>query len=428
MKKRQGSVLALVLMIFSIVMVFGTVSISIALNESGQSIRHENKTKAYYIARSGAEAVEAALLQMGKEEKEDLTKELDKSSILVEPINIKGNIANVTIVKESSNKIAIKSKAKVDNVDETVTKVMEVYLETENIIYNMEYPIYALGNLLIEGGTIEGNIGSNKKIHINGWPTINKKYEAHLVDKANFTKQNKEMAPSLKVKDGNPEKAFMNIAIESPPANNSPYNYFANTNSGDRYFYNSDYYYNKFVVSEKILLKFDTKEGDITLVTNHFDVHGDIEIIGSGNLNLIILDSFQYQGDFNINGESEKLNIFYYGQKDFIWPNNGSSIKTSLYITGSPLIIKSGDFEGQIFSNGNDVKINNEGGIFNVAVYAPLSDIDIIGGKLSGVIVGKDIYIRNSGPIISFNSNYSTIKVPSNIETNIIKFTPGYYR
>lgn len=55
LKNRIGSTLALTLMVFAVLMIFATFILSFMVTENKQAMYHQNKTQAYYIARSGAD-------------------------------------------------------------------------------------------------------------------------------------------------------------------------------------------------------------------------------------------------------------------------------------------------------------------------------------------------------------------------------------
>jgi hypothetical protein len=58
----KGSVLALTIMVFAVLMIFGTFTLSFMKTENTQSLQHTYKAQAYYYARSGVETVEKALI------------------------------------------------------------------------------------------------------------------------------------------------------------------------------------------------------------------------------------------------------------------------------------------------------------------------------------------------------------------------------
>ena len=63
LRSREGSTLALTIIIFAVLMIFATFTMGFMVTENKQSIFYQNKTQAYYIAKSGADIIETALNQ-----------------------------------------------------------------------------------------------------------------------------------------------------------------------------------------------------------------------------------------------------------------------------------------------------------------------------------------------------------------------------
>jgi hypothetical protein len=59
---RKGSTLALTIIIFAVLMIFATFTLGFMVTENKQAMYHQYKVKAYYAARSGAEAAQKAVL------------------------------------------------------------------------------------------------------------------------------------------------------------------------------------------------------------------------------------------------------------------------------------------------------------------------------------------------------------------------------
>ena len=172
MKNRKGSSLVLVLMVFSVLMVLSTFIVGFMVTENKQSLYHQHKTQAYYIARGGAVAVEAAILKMDEAQIDKLNKELDKGEVEIDEIDIDGNIANV-VVKRDGDKLNIESVASVRDVVEKVTKVMETETISTGSI-EIDLAIFSHGDIIFDNGTINGDIGTNGDIRIinDSNPTI----------------------------------------------------------------------------------------------------------------------------------------------------------------------------------------------------------------------------------------------------------------
>lgn len=144
LRNKKGSTLATVLIVFSVLMIFGVFILSFMVNENKMAINHQKKTQAYYVARSGAVAVEAAILEMdivndipsfealllgGKDIK---VKEIDFTGVVGTPAK-----ANVTI-SPYGNDILVTSTGIINGVEETVKKV---------VMNNINTPIIAISKL-----------------------------------------------------------------------------------------------------------------------------------------------------------------------------------------------------------------------------------------------------------------------------------------
>jgi hypothetical protein len=151
-KNRKGSTLALTIMIFAVLMIFATFTLSFMVTENKQAMYHQNKTQAYYIAKSGAEITEAAITNhlmslfdtAGVAGFNSYISALDNSNPhLVTLENDLGGIdtISVSIVDMDGNKVlAIDSKAIYKGVDETVRKlVWSKLITTTNIGQTVNY-------------------------------------------------------------------------------------------------------------------------------------------------------------------------------------------------------------------------------------------------------------------------------------------------
>ncbi|NLL82194.1 MAG: hypothetical protein GX231_07810, partial [Tissierellia bacterium] len=103
LKSRKGSTLLLTLMVFAILMIFVTFISGFMLTENKQAMFHQNKMQAYYIARGGAEAVEAAILGMDEDGVEELEDKLKNGIVDIGQLDIGGNKAYVTVSKDGEN-------------------------------------------------------------------------------------------------------------------------------------------------------------------------------------------------------------------------------------------------------------------------------------------------------------------------------------
>lgn len=105
-KNREGSTFALTLMVFAVLMIFATFILSFMVTENKQAMYHQNKTQAYYLARSGAEAVETAILGIyndvdNSKEITFFNKIFNDKNLNVDNIEVNGNDVGVSLELEN---------------------------------------------------------------------------------------------------------------------------------------------------------------------------------------------------------------------------------------------------------------------------------------------------------------------------------------
>lgn len=163
-KNRKGSTLALTLIIFVVLLIFATFILSFMVTENKQAMYHQNKTQAYYIARSGADVVDSAIRKQLRTIFEN-----DGSNTMNEYINNKLDSSHITLysddalnalgadsldVKTSiveindSDVLAIDVKAVYNGTSESIRKVLTSYLtkssSSEGVYEHQGLPIVAI--------------------------------------------------------------------------------------------------------------------------------------------------------------------------------------------------------------------------------------------------------------------------------------------
>jgi hypothetical protein len=162
LENRKGSTLALTIMIFAVLMIFATFTLGFMVTENKQAMYHQNKTQAYYIARSGAEAVEESIKNDFNNIVPKISEDPDNPTNAVITYNGKdfeGNSknknANIILTKTETNKIeyntptsrvvtdydvSIISQALINGVSEEVEKVLKVSI-TDDYQVSLTKPI-----------------------------------------------------------------------------------------------------------------------------------------------------------------------------------------------------------------------------------------------------------------------------------------------
>jgi len=117
LKNENGSALPLVLVIILILGILGSMLLFLNITEARQVAREEKRVQAYYIAKSGAQAMAEYIINY-PEEVENLTTEVSSNSTKLG----KGEVT-VNLFK-SDEEIVIISTGKVDTVENEVTLIL----------------------------------------------------------------------------------------------------------------------------------------------------------------------------------------------------------------------------------------------------------------------------------------------------------------
>lgn len=108
----KGGALVLVIIILAVFSILGVTLLTISLTENKQAIYQEKKVQAYYIARSGAEAVGSYIINHPKENL------IDQNS---EPTTLGRGSFQIKVPRGEDRAIIIKSTGRVDSVIQVVT-------------------------------------------------------------------------------------------------------------------------------------------------------------------------------------------------------------------------------------------------------------------------------------------------------------------
>lgn len=134
LKNDRGATLILIIVVFSVIVMLGTVMFTLQMAEAKTSIRHRNETEAYYIARS---AVESAVVAIDNKESDllvEIVKETPDTIVLdqFQVLDSSGttvlanfNTASVEITKINSHQIRVSGTAEVSGVEETESVIMD---------------------------------------------------------------------------------------------------------------------------------------------------------------------------------------------------------------------------------------------------------------------------------------------------------------
>ena len=155
LRNRKGSTLALTIIIFAVLMIFATFTMGFMVTENKQSIYYQNKTQAYYIAKSGADIIGEAL-----NEKLLSITDIDEHNDYIKlytggkPVSVGiDGIVNLTVNFESingNNVLTITTTAKYPNNDSGVFQTVKKVIYNNRSLTTSEYFIPNLDGKLFQ--------------------------------------------------------------------------------------------------------------------------------------------------------------------------------------------------------------------------------------------------------------------------------------
>ncbi|MST99872.1 PilX N-terminal domain-containing pilus assembly protein [Tissierella pigra] len=427
MRNRKGSTIVMTLIVFTVLMIFGISILNLMVNENKMSLYHQYKTQAYYIARAGAEAVEAAILEMDEEELEKLNEKLeDNNKVDVEEILIGEGKAKEELIKED-NVLTIKSIGEVKGVKNILSKIMKEELRKGKT--KIDYAIFSSGDIKLGNGTIEGNIGTNHSVIVaNGNPNLNG--DIYLTEKGNLSAPDwweKSWVKTHYIKSGK-EIHYESIKFPSFPINNSNIDLIQGGSNQTTISTSKDY--NKFEVNANTKIYIDNTKEDIILKIKQFNLNnGHIILLGNNKLTIYVENMVIGSGStINYEGNQKNTNVFYYGASRLIISGN-QKLFANLYINNSELELGgSGSIVGNVYSNGGNIFLSGNSDITKGLIYAPKTDINFTGsGKAYGAVIGKTVNISGGGKVV-YDPNYVDNSIIGGESTEKILFKPSHYK
>jgi predicted acyltransferase (DUF342 family) len=467
LKNTKGSTLILAVVVLSVLMILATSIMSFMLAEHKQAIFHQNKTKAYYTAKSGAAAVEAAILKMNESQLEELEKSLPISSVNIQGLQDGNSSLSVRLDKEDGALVII-STASVNGVKEVVEKVLYGITSGETI--RVEHALFSNNDITMSGSaTITGSIATNGSIHVSGNPNIR---DIYLLD-------GERLNPPYANWLSNWQEQYREYRLSSPvvfppfdfpsfpvfPVNHSTKDFSLSGTDSHTVYESTDY--RNLTINSNTSFYIDTSSGDITLNIKKLELSqghivilggnkvrinvGDLIIGGSSTINsngnpknltihknnssevnisgdnIIKGDIYIERGDLFVSGSASIVgNVYTKG--DRINLSGAQSIVGTLFIENGDLTISgSGQVHGSIFSNGDKVTLSGSAKMAKGILYAPNASIIFSGsGNVEGAVISGETELSGSG-LILYNPEYvNNASVPS-----VVKHTGyerGYYR
>lgn len=353
-KTQNGMTMIIVLIVIFVFTVLGVVIWQYGINSVKQADKSCKQKQAYYIARSGAEAISSYILN--STDTATVKDKIDSlSGISSMPVNIEEGYFTVTLKRDGSD-IIIESVGYYKG--ETSAAALEIKEITDtgmppNIFKNT---IFATGSI-----TLNGNVNIIGSLESNGRITINGSSKPEYVE--------------------NSPKTYPGVIF---PQNNSITDLTVGKNKTK--YIDTDGFYDEINIDKGGILQFNLTGGDLTIVANNTIVSGEIRIQGTGRLVLFTknLKTSSNHGEINIYNESLTIESFL-----VIMPPAGSNVgifdvnrfRGLLYAPGAKVKLHGKDsftgamIAGDVTNSGNtDVTFVNEASFITGSYFEGIID------------------------------------------------------
>lgn len=409
LKKRKGSVLSFIIIIFSVLTILGTFTVSFMVTENKQSIHYNNKAQAYYHSRSGAEIVEKALIERMNSFDNDVTKQkefVDKFDVATEVDVDLDYLRNypITVKTETLN------GKKILTVSSTVTY--------QNITQTVKKGIYSTSSMISSQGFLPGSgelfiyLGDQvpqEKLNNGKSRSIPEEYVSKVPDeeKSRYKTQDIEVNPD----NYNEEFEFIEFDNVEREYYFKPGLNTIDDDSEGLYFIDGDLRLTNGV-------EFD---GDFNIyIKGKLKIDGTVKF--NGNTNIYVNETVDFGDDVDLQGaksnSKNKLGIYIFNSlnKEIsvtnynfgTTSNNGKfKIQANLYVNNGNVNLgfpKDAVIDGHLVYNGNqDVNIktnsNSNDRLITGSIYAPLGTVQLgiysykIATILGGQVIGNSINV-----------------------------------
>lgn len=451
-RKRKGSTLAFTIIIFAVLMVLGTFSLSFMLTENTQSLHHKNKAQAFYYARSGAEIVEKALIDRLISYGNDVAQQTDFVDRFDEPREIDVDLSYIT------NPVIVKNELingkKIITITSTVIH--------QNITQTVKKGIYSTSSMTSTQGFMPGDgslfvylgdIVPQEKLNNGKSRSIPSQYVTKVPDDE---KSSYKAHPFPSFPTGVPAGYIDNFeAIKFDATNNR-------------------YYFDPLVNTIDNSIQGLYIDGDLNL-TNGIEFNGSFNLYVNGNLSIdgtvkfngqtnIYAKETVYFGNnldllgsksnavnqlriytYNSSSETNSMSNFNYNTT----ANNGKfKVQADLYVDSGNINLgfpQNAQIDGHVIYNGDDnVNIKTNSNSYNDrlitgSIYAPFGTIHLgistyqVATVLGGQAIGNNINVYpnnvNQGNKFYKNStegrienNPIPIDISEGIDTNTIRY------
>ncbi|MGB4682069.1 MAG: hypothetical protein WBH65_06090 [Dethiobacteria bacterium] len=415
---QRGSVLVVVLLALLTLSIMGTSLSSLTVNDNLHAVRQQRSNEAYYIARSGAEAVAEVLLadvqnianyigqtttgELGSGWFEAEVKDGVSGNILIHSTGYAGGYSEkvtLSLIKEGG-----------DNPEGPGGGGSGSFIP----VFDMA--VFSLGPLkLLPSAKVHGNVGTNSiepgAVFFDWDTSVENVYIGPGGDADEVvttpmwsTQQHYQSVSNLPQERQYPEPVFPEFPEGLPQRDD-----IKDSGNNRDYVIDQPGQYNEIYIAGSCKLTFRVGDSDLKIRVKKITVDGsgvvEIQRNGSGRLILYVEESLTSRAYFNHNGNAAALVIYYKGTTENLVFSEWLKLPAYFFALQADLTVGgSGGLYGTIITLGNNVKIVGDSGSVVQVMYAPTAKVNMEGsGKLLGAIVCREFEAKG-GARVTYDS------------------------
>ena len=382
---KNGSSIIYVIVMFSVLMIFGSFLLKVSVVESQQFKRVEHQNNAYYIAKSAVESTSSIFTNKLDENLDFLNRvidlEINDTIVLSVPYSIKigEGEANIVITKNTKSQIKIDGDGQYENQKARATLFLD--LSKSNSFLDITHALFAKGSLDVSGAdSIEGTVASNGKITVsNGNDTT-----TFIDDDGTYEDEEYILNEANGLLDEYSENIYTNVVEGDLP--NLPFSDISVFKKGKKIVIDKSSELDT-IVAKDIDFVIPNEDEALVIVVNNIDIKGNIRILddegdtveeaGEGMVKIYVRNSAKFKTPKDMNNHPSNFIIICLSRE--AKNSNDYSIEISSNST----------FQGIVYAPGTLAKIQTKAGKKSQAfVGAMIADQITIQGQAD--IIFKD--------------------------------------
>jgi len=413
LKNQKGSAMIVALIVMLVSSLLGSAMYQYSTASTMHVAKDEKHMQAYYLARSGADAVAEYIIK----NPDQLTAQQMIDFLSGAPESSEANLGNgrfkVKVSRDDiNNSINIISTGYIDNdtqvpVTLTLSETLIAGTPPTDSTPVFDMATFTSGDIRLSGGArIVGEAGTGSiapsSVRMDGGAKIegdlyigedgdpeNVLDIPNWASPSDFVTGNIEPIGSARSYVLPPYPEFPDLQIrESLDLKGGPSNDETIANDGDCYF-------EEITISSGRTLTIDVGSTERNIRVGTLDVkQGDIIIEGTGKFNLYVDDTFSMGGSSKINagGNTSQITMYYNGNDEINLSGSTEFIGSVYANTANIDLAGSGQVKGNIITGGTSVKMSGGSSAIVRGIFAPNAQVNFSGGAtFKGAIIAAGL-------------------------------------